>query len=59
MAVQSRPAPPRAAPARANGAGSASRSAKSRSNGKATNGGFAYDLVSGGPDGRDAEFERL
>jgi methyl-accepting chemotaxis protein len=33
--------------------------AAARPNGRASSDGFAYDLVGGGPDARDAEFERI
>jgi methyl-accepting chemotaxis protein len=51
---RAKPATIAVAPAKPNGAG-----AHGRANGKANGGGFAFDLVSGGPDAHDAEFERV
>jgi methyl-accepting chemotaxis protein len=52
-----RPAPAKPVAAGARGA---AKGAAPRVNGRRLNGdGYAYDLVGGGPDGRDADFERL
>jgi methyl-accepting chemotaxis protein len=51
---RAKPAAIAVAPAKSNGAGP-----HGRPNGKANGGGFAFDLVSGGADAHDAEFERV
>jgi methyl-accepting chemotaxis protein len=56
MSTQARPDTPRPGTAKS----ALAKRAKSRANGKgASSPGYAYDLVSGGPDSRDADFERV